>query len=127
MIKKFKNKERKMKVRFWISVALFVLGLTARKEKKQLKQDILGKNGQRKLYSVSYYSASYAYQEFNSADVMQLRQVLNDIIQMYPAENYGLVLWSHAISLASGKHAIELKSFGKDGSKQMNTLWYVNF
>jgi hypothetical protein len=38
------------------------------------------------------------YPEFNSADVTQMRQVLNDIVDLYPAASYGLVLWSHGTS-----------------------------
>ena len=58
------------------------------------------------------------YPEFNSADAGQMRQVLNDIIGMYPAESYGLVLWSHGTSwLPAGR---QLKSFGEDNGQQMN-------
>ena len=57
------------------------------------------------------------YPEFNSADAMQMGQVLNDIIGMYPAESYGLVLWSHGTSwLPAGSR---LKSFGEDNGRQM--------
>ncbi len=56
------------------------------------------------------------YPEFNSADASQMRQVLNDIIGMYPAESYGLILWSHGTSwLPAGS---KLKSFGDDNGKQ---------
>jgi hypothetical protein len=58
------------------------------------------------------------YQEFNSIDASQVRQVLNDIIDMYPAENYGLVLWSHGTSWLPAN--MQLKSFGEDSHKQMN-------
>jgi hypothetical protein len=58
------------------------------------------------------------YQEFNSANASQVRQVLNDIIDMYPAENYGLVLWSHGTSWLPAN--IQLKSFGEDHGTKMN-------
>ncbi len=56
------------------------------------------------------------YPEFNSADASQMRQVFDDIIEMYPAESYGLILWSHGTSwLPAGR---KLKSFGDDNGKQ---------
>lgn len=36
------------------------------------------------------------YDERNSVDPAIITSTLNDIAEMYPAENYGLVLWSHA-------------------------------
>ena len=47
-----------------------------------------------------------------------MKQVLNDIIQMYPAQEYRLILWSHGTSwLPAGS---SLRSFGEDSGKQMN-------
>ena len=58
------------------------------------------------------------YPEFNSADAVQMERVLNDIIEMYPAASYGLVLWSHGTSwLPAGR---QLKSFGEDNGSQMD-------
>jgi hypothetical protein len=58
------------------------------------------------------------YPEFNSVDATQIRQVLNDIISMYPAESYGLILWSHGTSWLPAN--VPLKSFGQDEGKQIN-------
>jgi hypothetical protein len=58
------------------------------------------------------------YSEFNSAEAAQVQRTLNDIVTMYPAASYGLVLWSHATSwLPAG---VRLRSFGQDSDKQMN-------
>ena len=58
------------------------------------------------------------YPEFNSADAVQMERVLNDIIEMYPAGSYGLVLWSHGTSwLPAGR---QLKSFGEDNGSRMD-------
>ncbi|MDR1340734.1 MAG: hypothetical protein LBK58_11880 [Prevotellaceae bacterium] len=58
------------------------------------------------------------YQEFNSADPASMNKLLGEIIEMYPAESYGLILWSHGTSwLPSG---VQLKSFALDGNRQMN-------
>ena len=58
------------------------------------------------------------YPEFNSVDAGRMRQVINDIIGMYPAPGYGLVLWSHGTSwLPAG---VQLRSFGEDHGYQMD-------
>lgn len=58
------------------------------------------------------------YPEINSADAVQMREVLDDITSLYPAHSYGLVLWSHGTSwLPSG---LSLKSFGRDHGSEMN-------
>ena len=60
------------------------------------------------------------YPEFNSASVGQMNQVLMDVINLYPAGSYGLVLWSHGTSwLPSGR---QLRSFGEDSGSQMNIM-----
>lgn len=58
------------------------------------------------------------YQELSSADPAEMGKLLGEIIAMYPAKSYGLILWSHGTSwLPAGVH---LKSFAVDGSRQMN-------
>jgi hypothetical protein len=58
------------------------------------------------------------YAELNSCDAAQMGQTLSEIIGMYPAEGYGLILWSHGTSWLPANHL--LKSFGQDGGRQMN-------
>jgi hypothetical protein len=58
------------------------------------------------------------YAELNSCDAAQMRQTLSEIIGMYPAERYGLILWSHGTSWLPANHL--LKSFGQDGDSQLN-------
>lgn len=73
-----------------------------------------------KIMKIGKNSAAtvHTYPEFNSAEATQVQKTLNDIVDMYPAESYGLVLWSHATSwLPAG---VRLKSFGEDSGKQMN-------
>jgi len=58
------------------------------------------------------------YPEFNSADAARMRKILEEIIAMYPAESYGLILWSHGSSwLPAGA---QLRSFGDDSGVQMD-------
>ncbi|MGV8138572.1 MAG: clostripain-related cysteine peptidase [Mangrovibacterium sp.] len=58
------------------------------------------------------------YPEFNSGDAAAMKSVLSEIVEMYPSESYGLVLWSHGTSwLPAG---MQLKSFVRDGDKQMD-------
>ena len=58
------------------------------------------------------------YPESNITDGTQMNQALNDIIGMYPAKSYGLVLWSHGNSwLPAG---LPMRSFGEDRGNQMD-------
>ncbi|MDR1582968.1 MAG: hypothetical protein LBS55_06880, partial [Prevotellaceae bacterium] len=58
------------------------------------------------------------YSEFNSADPATMNRLLEEIIEMYPSDSYGLILWSHGKSwLPAG---VETKSFVMDGNRQMN-------
>jgi hypothetical protein len=58
------------------------------------------------------------YQEFDSADPANMNRLLGEIVEMYPSESYGLILWSHGTSwLPAG---VQLRSFAADGSRQMN-------
>ncbi|MDR1595004.1 MAG: hypothetical protein LBS43_11065 [Prevotellaceae bacterium] len=58
------------------------------------------------------------YSEFNSADPANMNRLLGEIIEMYPSDSYGLILWSHGKSwLPAG---VETKSFVMDGNRQMN-------
>jgi hypothetical protein len=60
------------------------------------------------------------YSEFNSADAVKMKSVLGEIINIYPAGHYGLVLWSHGTSwLPAG---VQLKSFVEDGGRQMDIV-----
>jgi hypothetical protein len=57
------------------------------------------------------------YPEFNSADADRLRDALSEIIELYPADRYGLILWSHGNSwLPAGR---QLKAFTEDGGRQI--------
>jgi len=58
------------------------------------------------------------YPEFNSADAEQMCMVLKDIIRMYPASGYGLILWSHGTSWMPA--GVQLRSFGEDNACQMD-------
>ncbi|MDR3367467.1 MAG: hypothetical protein LBO71_10955 [Prevotellaceae bacterium] len=69
------------------------------------------------------------YAEHNSASPDVMRRVLSELIADYPAQSYGLVLWSHGtgwlpagIASGSGKagKAARPQSFGKDGTDEMS-------
>ncbi|GHT24954.1 peptidase C11 [Bacteroidia bacterium] len=63
------------------------------------------------------------YPEQNSTDKDVMFRVLSDIIVDYPAQSYGLVLWSHGSAwFPSGTNInnIGLRSFGRDGVDEMN-------
>jgi hypothetical protein len=59
-----------------------------------------------------------SYPEVNSADPDVFKEIIQEIAGLYPAEEYGLILWSHGTSwLPAGS---PLRSFGNDSGKQMN-------
>jgi hypothetical protein len=58
-----------------------------------------------------------AYPEFNSADPANMNSLLREVIEMYPSDDYGLILWSHGTSwLPVG---MQLKSCAADGNRQI--------
>jgi hypothetical protein len=66
------------------------------------------------------------YESQNSATGEILQSVINDVITLFPAETYGLVLWSHGTGwLPEGvfdalKQSVISRSFGKDGNSEMS-------
>jgi len=59
-----------------------------------------------------------SYPELNSADTAVFKKILQEALDLYPAQEYGLILWSHGASwLPAGA---TLRSFGNDYGKQMN-------
>lgn len=59
-----------------------------------------------------------SYAELNSANSDVLRSIIEDVIDLYPAKEYGLILWSHGSSwMPNGSM---LKSFGYDSGMRMN-------
>jgi len=67
------------------------------------------------------------YGRQNSASGEVLQSVISDVTAMFPAEKYGLILWSHGTSWLPENKYDELKegklrSFGKDGNREMNLI-----
>jgi hypothetical protein len=73
-----------------------------------------------------------AYKEHNSTDEKNMYNILSDIISSYPAQSYGLILWSHGTAwLPAGTTMISkptplLRSFGKDVTDEMNIFHLKN-
>jgi hypothetical protein len=59
-----------------------------------------------------------SYPELNSADSHTLKEIISEIAAMYPAPEYGLILWSHGTSWMPAGSG--LRSFGKDSGKEIN-------
>ncbi|MDR2594616.1 MAG: hypothetical protein LBC87_07595 [Fibromonadaceae bacterium] len=64
------------------------------------------------------------YNTQNSASKNVLKSVINDAFSLFPAENYGLILWSHSTGwLPEGVYdyikETNTRSFGKDKNKEM--------
>lgn len=59
------------------------------------------------------------YPEQNSVDPSVMREVFDRVISDYPADSYGLVLWSHGTAWIPYKLQPMLRSFGQDESNRM--------
>lgn len=63
------------------------------------------------------------YQSSATSDPEFLKDVVSNAQKEYPAETYGLVLWSHATSWAPPENAmIKTKSFGRDNGQEMDII-----
>jgi len=59
------------------------------------------------------------YEEQNSVDPVVMYDVIDETIQRFPADSYGLILWSHGSSWLPSKRPIEQRSFGDDRGRTM--------
>lgn len=82
-------------------------------QEPQLLQFKKGKNGN------AVKTVVHTYKEQNSAAPEVLRSVIDEVIEQYPAESYGLVLWSHATAWFPSHIFSMLRSFGADGPNVM--------
>ena len=59
------------------------------------------------------------YDKQNSADPDVMLSVIKEVISLYPADSYGLDLWSHGTAWLPSDYQNKLKAFGQDGSNWM--------
>lgn len=59
------------------------------------------------------------YEEQNSASADVLHTLIDEVLEDYPAQSYGLVLWSHGTAWFPSNIFSMLRSFAQDGSKVM--------
>ena len=59
------------------------------------------------------------YEKQNSADPDVMRSVIGEVVSQYPADSYGLVLWSHGTAWLPSDYQNKLKAFGQDGNNWM--------
>lgn len=59
------------------------------------------------------------YDERNSTDPGVMRRVIQDVVSLYPAGSYGLVLWSHGTAWFPDDVGSMLRSFGQNGNDWM--------
>lgn len=79
----------------------------------QLLRITKGKNGK------AVQTVVKTYEEQNSASAEVLHNLINEVLKDYPAESYGLVLWSHGTAWFPSNIFSMLRSFAQDGSKVM--------
>ena len=53
------------------------------------------------------------------ADPDVMRSVIGEVVSQYPADSYGLVLWSHGTAWLPSDYQNKLKAFGQDGNNWM--------
>lgn len=85
----------------------------SRKDAPQLIQFLKDGNGKVRQQVVE------TYEEGNSASSENLRQIIRDVSQRFPAESMGLVLWSHGTAWLPSDLDSYLRSFGQDGDQFM--------
>ena len=59
------------------------------------------------------------YDEQDPTDPAVMQQVIADVVSQYPAESYGLILWSHGTGWLPSDFNSMLRAFGQDGSRWM--------
>ena len=60
------------------------------------------------------------YEDDNSVSPEVMRTVIDDVVELYPAASYGLILWSHANGWYPASTTVKARSFGSDEGKSMN-------
>lgn len=61
------------------------------------------------------------YPPFSSSDPAVMKSIIKETQALYPAQSYGLILWSHATGwVPASQGGIKLKSFGDDGGHVMD-------
>ena len=64
----------------------------------------------------------YRFPQRNSADPASLTSAMNVCRTMYPAQEYGLILWSHGTGWLPEHYYGKTRSFGQDGGKEMDII-----
>ena len=64
----------------------------------------------------------YRFPQRNSADPKSLTSALKVCKTMYPADEYGLILWSHGSGWLPTEYYGKTRSFGQDGAKEMDII-----
>ncbi|MBO5919425.1 MAG: hypothetical protein J6Q34_02915 [Bacteroidales bacterium] len=64
----------------------------------------------------------YRFPQRNSADPASLTSAMNVCRTMYPAQEYGLVLWSHGTGWLPKQYYGKTRSFGQDAGNEMDII-----
>lgn len=64
----------------------------------------------------------YRFPAMNSADPESLTNVMNVCKTMFPAQEHGLVLWSHGSGWLPEGYYAKTRSFGQDGANEMDII-----
>ncbi|WP_164112620.1 MULTISPECIES: clostripain-related cysteine peptidase [Sphingobacterium] len=61
------------------------------------------------------------YPPYSSSDPIVMKSIIKETQELYPADTYGLILWSHATGwVPANQNGIKLRSFGDDNGHVMD-------
>lgn len=61
------------------------------------------------------------YPPYSSSDPIVMKSIIKETQELYPADTYGLILWSHATGwVPASQNGIKLRSFGDDNGHVMD-------
>lgn len=61
------------------------------------------------------------YPPYSSSDPIVMKSIIKETQELYPADTYGLILWSHATGwVPASQNGIKLRSFGDDNGQVMD-------
>ena len=59
------------------------------------------------------------YAGLNPINPSEMKKVIQDVVSLYPAESYGLILWSHGTAWLPKDYQKMTRAFGQDGNNWM--------
>ncbi|MDR1161814.1 MAG: hypothetical protein LBK45_05690 [Tannerellaceae bacterium] len=117
------GRDNNLKVGYEDKIQSMLEGWNGRNGNLIIYQDTaVGNSGLMEVYTEKGVNKIKTVREFaneNSADPNVFKRVLNDAISLYPADSYGLIIFSHASGWLPEATLASPRSFFKDGKDEM--------